>query len=58
MPLVSTSANTSGRPPARTALQARLRCPGVDLVVAGATGGRRRPTEIRDLTSGQRLRAG
>lgn len=58
MPLVSTSANPSGRPPARTALQVRLRCPGVDRVLAGATGGRRRPTEIRDLASGRRLRAG
>jgi len=58
MPLVSTSANAAGRPPARTALQARLRCPGVDLVLAGATGGRRKPTEIRDLASGQQLRAG
>jgi L-threonylcarbamoyladenylate synthase len=58
MPLVSTSANASGRPPARTALQARLRCPGVDLVLAGATGGRKRPTEIRDLASGRRLRQG
>lgn len=58
MPLVSTSANASGRPPARTALQARLRCPGVDAVLAGPTGGRRRPTEIRDLGSGRQLRAG
>jgi L-threonylcarbamoyladenylate synthase len=58
MPLVSTSANASGRPPARTALQAKLRCPGVDLVLHGATGGRKRPTEIRDLGSGRRLRAG
>lgn len=58
MPLVSTSANPAGRAPARTALQARLRCPGVDLVLSGATGGLSRPTEIRDLASGKRLRAG
>jgi L-threonylcarbamoyladenylate synthase len=58
MPLVSTSANASGRPPARNALQARLRCPGVDRVLAGPTGGRARPTEIRDLASGRQLRTG
>jgi len=57
-PIVSTSANASGRPPARTALQARLRCPGVDLVVHGATGGLTRPTAIRDAYSGETLRSG
>jgi L-threonylcarbamoyladenylate synthase len=57
-PIVSTSANASGRPPARNALQARLRCPGVDLVVHGATGGLGRPTEIRDAVSGATLRSG
>jgi L-threonylcarbamoyladenylate synthase len=58
MPLVSTSANAAGRPPARSSLQVRLRCPGVDMILSGATGGLPRPTEIRDLASGQRLRAG
>jgi L-threonylcarbamoyladenylate synthase len=58
MPLVSTSANAAGRAPARSALQARLRCPGVDVILAGATGGLARPTEIRDLASGKQLRAG
>jgi L-threonylcarbamoyladenylate synthase len=57
-PIVSTSANASGRPPARTALQAVLRCPGVDLVLVGATGGLRRPTPIRDALSGKLLRVG
>ena len=56
--IVSTSANASGRPPARTPLEARLRCPGVDLILHGATGGRQNPSEIRDATTGQRLRAG
>jgi L-threonylcarbamoyladenylate synthase len=56
--LVSTSANASGRPPARSSLQARLRCPGVDLILSGPTGGLMRPTEIRDLASGRTLRAG
>ncbi|HOP17149.1 MAG: threonylcarbamoyl-AMP synthase [Chromatiaceae bacterium] len=57
-PIVSTSANASGRPPARSALQARLRCPGIDLVLSGTTGGLRRPTPIRDALSGEVLRAG
>lgn len=57
-PLVSTSANSSGRPAARSALQAMLRCPGVDLVLHGALGGRDRPSEIRDAQSGATLRAG
>ncbi len=56
--LVSTSANASGRPPARNALQARRRCSGVDLVLNGPTGGATRPTGIRDALSGQTLRLG
>ena len=56
--IVSTSANASGRPPARSALQARLRCPGVDLVVNGPTGGRKNPSEIRDARSAAVMRAG
>jgi L-threonylcarbamoyladenylate synthase len=55
--IVSTSANPAGRPPARTALQARIRCPGVDLIVAGATGPLGRPTTIRDAVSGRVLRS-
>jgi L-threonylcarbamoyladenylate synthase len=58
MPLVSSSANAAGRPPARSSLQVRLRCPGVDVVLSGDTGGLRRPTQIRDLASGRQLRAG
>lgn len=57
-PVVSTSANASGRPPARSALQARLRCPGIDLVLHGATGGLERPSAIRDAVTGATLRAG
>ncbi len=56
--LVSTSANTSGRPPARSALQARIRCPGIDLVINGATGGAAKPTAIRNALTGDTLRAG
>jgi L-threonylcarbamoyladenylate synthase len=57
-PIVSTSANPAGRPPARSALQARLRCPGVDMVMHGATGRLARPTPIRDAVSGAVLRSG
>ena len=57
MPLVSTSANLSGRPPARTPLQARIRCGGeVDMIVHGRTGGLARSTTIRDALSGDTLR--
>ncbi len=56
--LVSTSANRSGRPPARNRFSA-LKTMGehVDLVLAGATGPQRRPTEIRDATTGALLRS-
>ncbi len=58
--LVSTSANRSGRPPARTVLQARrmLLGSGVDCFLSGRTGGDALPTEIRDARDGRVLRAG
>ena len=46
-PIVSTSANRRGRPPARTA---------VDFVLAGPTGGWPTPSEIRVAATGARLR--
>jgi L-threonylcarbamoyladenylate synthase len=55
--IVSTSANPAGRPPARTALQARLRCPAVDLTVHGAVDRKARPTAIRDAVSGTVVRS-
>ena len=59
LPLVSTSANRRGKPPARSALAARLRFGAqLDLVVGGATGGGRGPSEIRSAASGNVLRAG
>ena len=59
MPLVSTSANRAGHPPARTALQVRLGCgDGIDLIVPGPTAGLDRPTPIRDGVTGALLRAG
>lgn len=59
MAIVSTSANRSGRPPCRSAVQVRRRLNRqVDYILAGPTGGRRRPTEIRDARSGTVIRAG
>lgn len=58
-PLVSTSANPGGHPPARTALAVRHYFGDqLDLIVTGATGDAERPSEIRDLVSGEILRAG
>ncbi len=56
--LVSTSANRSGRPPARSRIAA-LHGFGaqVDLVLAGATDPQRQPTEIRDALSDTVLRS-
>ncbi|MGI9262848.1 MAG: L-threonylcarbamoyladenylate synthase [Woeseiaceae bacterium] len=56
-PLVSTSANVSGRPPARGQFVLR-RVHGslVDYVVPGECGPARGPSEIRELESGKILR--
>ena len=57
-PIVSTSANRAGQAPAMSASQVRLRF-GVqlDALVAGALGGLDKPTQIRDLLTGEVLRA-
>ncbi|WP_456413205.1 L-threonylcarbamoyladenylate synthase [Thiolapillus sp.] len=54
--LTSTSANRSGHPPARTPLEVRLRCPGTHAILHGPTGGRRRPTPIRNALNGEVIR--
>lgn len=57
-PLVSTSANLSGQPACKTALQVHLRLGGeVDAIVPGHVSGAKRPSEIRDLISQRVLRA-
>ncbi|MCU7934939.1 MAG: threonylcarbamoyl-AMP synthase [Candidatus Thiodiazotropha sp. (ex Dulcina madagascariensis)] len=57
-PLVSTSANISRHPPARTPLEVRIRCGrGVDLIIHGETGGLARPTPIRNALNGSLHRA-
>lgn len=56
-PLVSTSANKSGLPPARTALKVRqyFKDPRL-MIIVGPTGGLEQPTAIYDALSGRRLR--
>lgn len=56
-PLVSTSANATGQPPARSeaGLAPELRA-AVGAVLPGATGGLERPTPIRDARTGVALR--
>jgi L-threonylcarbamoyladenylate synthase len=56
-PLVSTSANRSGRPPARSALSARKRLGReVDMVISGPLGGASGPSEIRMAASNRVIR--
>lgn len=57
-PLVSTSANPSDRPPARSLLKVRCYFGAIPdlLIVPGPLGGLGRPTPIFDPYSGQRLR--
>lgn len=58
-PIVSTSANRSGKPPARDALSVRLALGAeVDYILSAPTGHRNKPSEIRDARSGAILRAG
>jgi L-threonylcarbamoyladenylate synthase len=59
MALVSTSANHSGRSPARSSTQVRaLFGDSVDYILPGAVGGLNKPTEIREALTGKVLRAG
>lgn len=57
-PLVSTSANLSGRPPARSALAVRRQWGHrIDYLLSGAVGGADKPTEIRDLKTDHLVRS-
>jgi L-threonylcarbamoyladenylate synthase len=58
-PLVSTSANPQGRPAARTRIRVEQYFRGqVDWILGGNLGGRKNPSVIRDLATGDVLRAG
>lgn len=57
-PLVSTSANPAGRPPARSRLRIEQYFGGeLDDVVNGALGGQRNPSIIRDLKTERVIRS-
>ncbi|QKT03488.1 threonylcarbamoyl-AMP synthase [Ectothiorhodospiraceae bacterium 2226] len=57
--LVSTSANRAGHRPATSPLGVRLQFGArVDYILHAPLGGRRAPSEIRDLRTGEVLRAG
>ena len=56
--LVSTSANFASQPPARTSTEVRLRLgKHVDYIVSGCVGGHPTPSIIRDLRTGEVIRA-
>jgi len=56
-PIVSTSANPTGRPPAMNRLRIEQYFRGqVDLVLNGELGGRKNPSVIRDLVTGDVIR--
>lgn len=56
-PIVSTSANVHGQPPARSAKEAEgMFSAGLDGVLHGETGGLQRPTPIADAVSGVIIR--
>lgn len=57
--IVSTSANLSGRKPARSSLQARRQFGNqLDMILNGALGKEDRPTTIRDLSTDKLIRPG
>lgn len=56
-PIVSTSANPSGAPPARTRLKARLYFPEEDIVyLPGSIGDLAKPTSIYHAVTGKKIR--
>lgn len=58
-PIISTSANPAGLPPARSNIQVRRYFGNsIDYILPGNTGGMRRPTEIRDAATLKVLRCG
>ncbi|MBE02993.1 L-threonylcarbamoyladenylate synthase [Marinobacter lutaoensis] len=57
MPLVSTSCNPAGRPPARQPWHVRRYFGDqLDLILPGRLGGNRNPSRIIDIVTGQQLR--
>ena len=57
-PIVSTSANPGGLPPARNLTRVKAYFgDNIDAYAPGKTGGANRPTEIRNLTTGEVIRS-
>ena len=57
-PIVSTSANPEGKPPARSIAQVgQYFADRIDVKLAGNLGGRDKPSAIRDLRTGEVIRA-
>lgn len=56
-PIVSTSANRSGRAVARFPWQIGKQLPAVDYLVHGQLGGSGKPSQIRDLITGESIRS-
>lgn len=56
--IISTSLNITGQPPVRDVFQAKKQWQHlVDYIVPGEVGGQKNPTQIRDLISGECIRA-
>lgn len=56
-PIVSTSANRAGEPEIRTLEELRRQFGDtIDCIVEGDLGGHQKPSEIRDLVTGERIR--
>lgn len=57
-PIISTSANLSGHPPALSAIDvSTIFDNAVNYILEGELGGQSKPTEIRDLATGQVIRS-
>lgn len=57
--IISTSANVSGRPAARSAMRVRTNfAHQLDYILGGSPGKRRKPSEIRDARTGEVIRPG
>jgi L-threonylcarbamoyladenylate synthase len=54
--IVSTSANSAGKRPARTSQQVRWHLRDVDYILSGQCSGSNQPTEIRNAQTGETIR--
>jgi L-threonylcarbamoyladenylate synthase len=57
-PIISTSANLEGKPPAKSADEIKPQFPtGIDIIIPGELGNLDKPTEIREAITGKILRS-